>query len=88
MFNNPLNPTATVFSAEDLALLADFCRRFDAIAISDEVWEHVVFDGRRHRPILALEGMRERSREDRLGGQDLQPHGLEGRLRLRCARTS
>ena len=61
VFNNPLNPTATVFSDEDLNLLADFCRRFDAIAISDEVWEHVVFDGRRHRTILALEGMRERS---------------------------
>ncbi len=61
VFNNPLNPTATVFSNEDLALLADFCRRFDAIAISDEVWEHVVFDGRRHQPILSLDGMRERS---------------------------
>ena len=61
VFNNPLNPTATTFSDEDLNLLADFCRRFDAIAISDEVWEHVVFDGRRHRTILALDGMRERS---------------------------
>jgi N-succinyldiaminopimelate aminotransferase len=61
LFNNPLNPTATTFSDEDLNLLADFCRRFDAIAISDEVWEHVVFDGRRHRPILSLDGMRERS---------------------------
>ncbi|MFC4175193.1 aminotransferase [Microvirga sp. GCM10011540] len=61
VLNNPLNPTATVFSPEDLALLADFCRRFDAICISDEVWEHVVFDGRRHQPVLALEGMRERS---------------------------
>jgi N-succinyldiaminopimelate aminotransferase len=61
VFNNPLNPTATTFSDEDLNLLAEFCRRFDAIAISDEVWEHVVFDGRRHRPILALEGMRDRS---------------------------
>src|SRR3954471_7919114 len=61
VFNNPLNPTATVFSNEDLNLLADFCRRFDAIAISDEVWEHVVFDGRRHQPVLGLEGMRDRS---------------------------
>jgi aspartate/methionine/tyrosine aminotransferase len=61
VFNNPLNPTATVFSDEDLALLADFCRRYDAIAISDEVWEHVVFDGRRHQPVLGLEGMGERS---------------------------
>jgi aspartate/methionine/tyrosine aminotransferase len=61
LFNNPLNPTATIFGAEDLALLADFCRRFDAIAVCDEVWEHVVFDGRRHRPVLALDGMRERT---------------------------
>jgi aspartate/methionine/tyrosine aminotransferase len=61
VFNNPLNPTATTFSDEDLNLLADFCRRFDAIAISDEVWEHVVFDGHKHRPILALDGLRERS---------------------------
>ena len=61
LFNNPLNPTATIFSPEDLALLADFCRRFDAIAISDEVWEHVSFDGRRHQPVLGLDGMRERS---------------------------
>ncbi|HEV2559622.1 MAG TPA: aminotransferase [Microvirga sp.] len=61
LFNNPLNPTATIFSEEDLALLAEFCRRFDAVAICDEVWEHVVFDGRRHRPLLALPGMRERT---------------------------
>jgi aspartate/methionine/tyrosine aminotransferase len=61
VFNNPLNPTATIFPDEDLALLADFCRRHDAIAISDEVWEHVVFDGRRHRSVLGLEGMRERA---------------------------
>jgi N-succinyldiaminopimelate aminotransferase len=61
VFNNPLNPTATIFSADDMALLADFCRRHDAIVISDEVWEHVVFDGRRHQPVLGLEGMRDRS---------------------------
>ncbi len=61
LFNNPLNPTATVFSNEDLALLAEFCRKFDAIAISDEVWEHVVFDGIKHQPVLGLEGMRDRS---------------------------
>ncbi|MCB8819335.1 aminotransferase [Microvirga rosea] len=61
VFNNPLNPTATIFSAEDLALLAEFCRRHDAIVISDEVWEHVVFDGRRHQPVLGLDGMRDRA---------------------------
>ena len=61
LFNNPLNPSATIFPAEDLALLSRFCQRFDAIALCDEVWEHVVFDGVRHQPVLGLPGMRERT---------------------------
>ena len=61
LFNNPLNPTATIFSQADLDLLADFCVRHDAIAICDEVWEHVVFDGAVHRPLIGLPGMRERT---------------------------
>ena len=61
LLNNPLNPSATVFGADDLGLLAAFCRRFEAIAICDEVWEHVIFDGRRHLPLMALPGMRERT---------------------------
>ncbi len=61
LINNPLNPSATVFPDEDLALLAGFCERFDAVAVCDEVWEHVVFDGRRHRPLMAFPGMRERT---------------------------
>ncbi len=43
VLNNPLNPTATVAAEEDLALLAEFCVRHDAIAICDEVWEEIVF---------------------------------------------
>lgn len=61
LFNNPLNPTATVFSNADLDLLAGFCQRFDAVAICDEVWEHVVFDGHRHMSMMARPGMRERT---------------------------
>ncbi len=61
VFNNPLNPAAVVFPEEDLALLAEFCVAHDAIAICDEVWEQVVFDGRVHRPLMALPGMRERT---------------------------
>ena len=61
LFNNPLNPAATLFGEDELDLLAGFCRRFDAVAICDEVWEHVVFDGRRHAPLIAREGMRERT---------------------------
>jgi aspartate/methionine/tyrosine aminotransferase len=58
---NPLNPTASLASEEELALLARFCVERDLIAICDEVWEHVVFDGATHRPLMALAGMRERT---------------------------
>lgn len=61
LFNNPLNPTATIFGKTDLDLLADFCVRHDAIAICDEVWEHVVFDGHRHASVLGRPDMRERT---------------------------
>jgi aspartate/methionine/tyrosine aminotransferase len=61
LFNNPLNPAAVVFPDEDLTLLAEACVRHDAIVVSDEVWEHVIFDGLRHRPIMALPGMRDRT---------------------------
>jgi aspartate/methionine/tyrosine aminotransferase len=50
-----------VFPPEDLALVARFCMAHDAIAICDEVWEHVIFDGRRHTPLITLPGMRERT---------------------------
>jgi aspartate/methionine/tyrosine aminotransferase len=60
VLNNPLNPTATAAPAEDLALLAEFCVRHDAIAVCDEVWEQVVFEGAVHRPLIAFPGMRER----------------------------
>jgi aspartate/methionine/tyrosine aminotransferase len=60
VLNNPLNPSATVTPPEDLALLAEFCVRHDAVAVCDEVWEHVVFDGLSHHPLMAQPGMRER----------------------------
>lgn len=61
LLNNPLNPSATLFPEDDLAMLAGFCLRHDAIALCDEVWEHVVFDGARHVPLMAMPGMRERT---------------------------
>ena len=59
--NSPLNPTATLCPDEDLALLAEFCVRFDATAICDEVWEQVVFNGAAHRSLMTFPGMRERT---------------------------
>src|ERR1700752_5045132 len=59
LFNNPLNPAAVVYPREDLELLARFCQEFDVIAICDEVWEHVIFDGRAHLPLITIPGMRD-----------------------------
>jgi aspartate/methionine/tyrosine aminotransferase len=61
VLNNPANPAAVVFSDEDLALLAEYCVRYDAIAVCDEVWEQIVFDGRRFRSMMSFPGMRERT---------------------------
>ncbi len=61
VFNNPHNPTARLFDADELALLARFCVAHDAIALTDEVWEHLVFDGRRHIPLASLPDMAERT---------------------------
>jgi len=61
LFNNPHNPTSRMFDAGELALLAAACVKSGAIALSDEVWEHVTFDDRRHIPLASLAGMAERT---------------------------
>jgi aspartate/methionine/tyrosine aminotransferase len=60
MVNTPLNPIGRVFDRDELELLAKFLRRYDSYAICDEVYEHLVFDGRSHVPLISLPGMRER----------------------------
>jgi aspartate/methionine/tyrosine aminotransferase len=60
MVNTPLNPIGRVFDREELELLARFLKRFDAFAVCDEVYEHLVFDGRAHMPLISFPGMRER----------------------------
>ncbi|HEY0270025.1 MAG TPA: aminotransferase [Sphingomonas sp.] len=57
VFNDPLNPAGRAFDKAEVALLAAACRRHGTIAICDEVWEHVLFDGRRHHPLIAEPGM-------------------------------
>jgi len=61
VFNNPMNPTARAFDRAELAALAALCVAHDLVAICDEVWEHVLFDNRRHPPLFAFEGMAERT---------------------------
>jgi aspartate/methionine/tyrosine aminotransferase len=61
IFNNPHNPTARVFDAGELALLAERCIATGAVALTDEVWEHLVFDRGSHMPLASLPGMAERT---------------------------
>lgn len=61
VLNSPNNPTGRVFSVEELRVIAGLCREFDTLAITDEIYEHIVYDGVRHVPIMTLPGMRERS---------------------------
>jgi aminotransferase len=61
IINTPHNPTGKVFSRAELELIAELCRRFDALAITDEVYEHLLYDGRQHVSIASLPGMAERT---------------------------
>lgn len=61
VLNSPLNPAGVVTPDEDLDLLAQFCVAHDAIAVCDEVWEAVTFDGARHRSLMDFPGMRQRT---------------------------
>ena len=60
LLNSPMNPTGKVFTAAELAFVADLLQRHDAYAVCDEVYEHLTFDGWKHIPLMALPGMRER----------------------------
>jgi len=58
--NSPHNPTGKVFGSGELELIADVCRRHGLIAVTDEVYEHLIFEGE-HRPLAAFDGMRDRT---------------------------
>src|SRR5438067_2829392 len=60
ILNSPNNPTGRVFSMREVTLLAQLCEEYDALLITDEIYEHIVFDGERHVPPITLPGMRER----------------------------
>lgn len=59
--NTPHNPTGKVFTLDELDFIAGLCKQYDALAITDEVYEHLVYDGNRHIYMAALPGMRERT---------------------------
>ncbi len=61
IFNSPSNPTGKVFTLQELELIADLCLRYDLLAITDEIYEHIIYDGRVHTPIATLPGMADRT---------------------------
>ena len=61
LFNTPMNPCSKVFDGEELEFIAGLCRKHDAYAVCDEVYEHIIFDGAKHLSIMTLPGMRERT---------------------------
>jgi len=68
LLNTPHNPTGKVFTREELTFIAELCVEHDLIAVSDEVYEHLVFEGE-HIPIAGLPGMRERTLQISSGGK-------------------
>lgn len=60
LLNSPMNPCSKVFSKNELSIIAQLLEKFDAYAICDEVYEHLLFDGLEHIPLMTLPGMRER----------------------------
>jgi len=61
IFNTPNNPTGKVFDRGELETIAQLCRKWDVVCFSDEIYEHIVYDGARHVPIATLPGMADRT---------------------------
>jgi aspartate/methionine/tyrosine aminotransferase len=61
ILNTPNNPTGKVFTREELETIASLCRKWDVVAISDEIYEYIIYDGWTHVPIATLEGMADRT---------------------------
>ncbi len=61
ILNTPNNPTGKVFSRDELSVIAALCRKWDVVAISDEIYEHIIYEGCRHVPIASIEGMADRT---------------------------
>jgi aminotransferase len=61
ILNTPNNPTGKVFTRDELEVVAQLCRKWDAVAFSDEIYEHILYDGATHVPIATLPGMADRT---------------------------
>jgi len=75
LLNTPHNPTGKVFDDAELRLIADLAIEHDLLVIADEVYEHLVFDGKRHRSIAQLPGLRDRTLVISSGGKTFNTTG-------------
>ena len=75
LLNSPHNPTGKVFTRAELDLVCDLARKHDAWVVTDEVYEHLVFDGRAHIPVATLPGMAERTLTISSGGKTFSATG-------------
>ena len=75
LLNTPHNPTGKVFTRDELQLIADVVLEHDLIAVTDEVYEHLSFDGRTHVPLSTLPGMAERTLTISSGGKTFHTTG-------------
>ena len=75
LLNTPHNPTGKVFSREEMQAIADVAIEHDLIVVTDEVYEHLIFDGLEHIPMATLPGMRERTLTISSGGKTFNTTG-------------
>ena len=75
LLNTPHNPTGKVFSREEMQAIADVAIEHDLIVVTDEVYEHLIFDGLEHVPMATLPGMRERTLTISSGGKTFNTTG-------------
>lgn len=61
VINTPNNPTGKVFTRAELSAIAELCQRWDVVAVTDEIYEHIVYDDARHVPMATLPGMADRT---------------------------
>ena len=87
ILNTPNNPTGKVFTQDELPFIADLCIEHDVIAITDEIYEHILYDGHQHVSIGSLPGMEDRTITIGSLSKTYQRDRLAGRLRPRGSRA-
>lgn len=85
LLNSPMNPAGKVFDEDELSFIARLLEKHDAYAVCDEVYEHLVYDGRRHRPLMTLPGMRDRCVRIASAGKSFSLTGWKVGMVTACA---